>query len=142
MEKLNTGELLRQLSNLNTKEELEAWTDGLQDQNLTFPAYMQEKLEERNMRQATLIEAAQLQRNYGYQILNGVRNPGREKVVSLCLALHLTVDEAQRALSLAGVSRLYARNRRDSILLFALQKELSVQETNELLFELDEPVLD
>lgn len=142
MEKLNTGELLRQLSNLNTKEELEAWTDGLQDQNLTFPAYMQEKLEERNMRQATLIEAAQLQRNYGYQILNGVRNPGREKVVSLCLALHLTVDEAQRALSLAGVSRLYARSRRDSILLFALQKELSVQETNELLFELDEPVLD
>ena len=33
-----------------------------------------------------LISAAQIQRNYGYQILDGRRSPSRDKVISLCLA--------------------------------------------------------
>lgn len=88
-----------------------------------------------------MIQNAQIQRNYGYQILNGSKNPGRNKVIALSLALHFSLDETQRALTLSGENILYSKNKRDSILIFSIQKRLSVQQTNELLFEMNEATL-
>lgn len=75
------------------------------------------------MTPAELIASAGIQRNYGYQILDGRRHPARDKVLSLCLALTLDVTETQRALTLTQNGQLYSKNRRDSILIFALEKK-------------------
>ena len=88
-----------------------------------------------------LIREAHLQRNYGYQILDGKRNPSRDKVIALCLALHLNITDTQRALNISQNGQLYSKSRRDSILIFAIEKNLSVMDTNELLFEMNEPIL-
>ena len=90
---------------------------------------------------AELIAASQIQRNYGYQILNGTRKPSRDKVLALCLALRLNLPDTGRALTLAQLGQLYPKKRRDSILIFSLNKRLSVLQTNELLLEMKEELL-
>ena len=48
----------------------------------------------------------------------------------LCFGLHLTVDEAQQMLKKSGYAPLYARDTRDSILIFSLENSISVVNTN------------
>ena len=141
-----TNELLKLLSSVNTEEQLKEYTEHLKEQSApqTFHGYLNELIQKYNHSNsiASVIEKSLIQRNYGYQILNGTRLPGRDKIVALSLALNLSLKETQRALTLAGENILYSRSRRDSILIFALQKQLSVQNTNELLFQFEEAILE
>ena len=72
---------------------------------------------------------------------SGERTPSRDKVIALCLAMGLTPEEAHSLLCHTGFSDIYPKNRRDSVLIFALERKLTVLETNELLYELGEELL-
>lgn len=135
--KKTTNELLDLLSSMKSKASLQDFSNELKEseKKLSFSAYLLEKMQEKEIPPARLWELTQIQRNYGYQILNGTKLPGRDKVIALCLSLSLTLEEAQRALILADAGALYARRTRDSILIFSLQKGLSVSDTNILLFD-------
>ena len=139
----DTDELMHLLQDTKTTAQLQTYTDTLAEQTIlqTFPEYLNSKMIERNFSPAELIASAQIQRNYGYQILNGTRNPSRDKVLSICLALGLDLPETQRALTLAQFGQLYPKNRRDSIFIFSINKKLSVLQVNELLDEMKEELL-
>ena len=143
MNQKTTNELLQHLSSIHTENELKAYTEHLDSIShyRSFAEYLNKKNTEAGLTAASVIQNAQIQRNYGYQILNGSKNPGRNKVIALSLALHFSLDETQRALTLSGENILYSKNKRDSILIFSIQKRLSVQQTNELLFEMNEATL-
>ena len=139
----DNDELMHLLQDTKTAAQLQTYTDTLAEQTTlqTFSEYLNSKMIERNISPAELIASAQIQRNYGYQILNGTRNPSRDKVLSLCLALGLDLPETQRALTLAQFGQLYPKNRRDSIFIFSINKKLSVLQVNELLDEMKEELL-
>lgn len=143
MEKLTTEELLKRLRSTRTIEELGNYTSDLSGQQTwkSFSEYILAFLMKEGKTESEVIRDSQIPRTYAYQILNGYKNPGRDKVLALCLALRMGYSDAQRALALAGVGELYPRRKKDSILIFALEKELSVQQTNELLFEEGEEIL-
>lgn len=143
MSKKTTTELLHILSSVRTPAELQDYTDFLSKEHISysFSEYISQKLHEKNISAAQLIRASQLQRNYGYQILNGTRMPSRDKVLALCLALSLDLNETQRALACSQNGMLYSKNKRDSILIFSIKKNLSVMETNDLLAEMHENAL-
>lgn len=141
--KKTTEELLNILTSIDSPSELCAYSKEIvkSEKDITFQEYLARKIQEKQVITSRLLESSQIQRNYGYQILNGTKTPGRDKVVALCLSLGLSVEETQRALTLANAAALYARKRRDSILIFALNKKLSVLDANELLYELSEEPL-
>lgn len=143
MPKKTTTELLHILSSVRTPAELQEYTNALTKEHIScsFSEYISQKLHEKNISAAQLIRASQIQRNYGYQILNGTRMPSRDKVLSLCLALSLDLTETQRALTCSQNGMLYSKNKRDSILIFSIKKNLSVMETNDLLAEMHENTL-
>ncbi|MBQ6019747.1 MAG: XRE family transcriptional regulator [Clostridia bacterium] len=90
---------------------------------------------------ARMIVDTNIERTYFYQILNGTRKPGRDKLLLLCLAARLGLEDTRRCLEANGSALLYSRSRRDAIVIFALQKGLSASETNELLDEFGEEIL-
>lgn len=139
----STDELLKVLSSVKNDTKLREYTAALQKENLpqSFAQYITRIIAERNLSPAEVIRNSAIQRNYAYQILEGRKLPGRDKIVALALACRLSLEETQRCLTLAGEGALYAKNLRDSVLIFAVQKELSVQQTNELLFEMQCSVL-
>lgn len=143
MKQTPTDELLKQLSSASTCSDLKAYTDSLTGarSQQSFSEFLTEKMCEKGHTAVSLIQSSQIQRNYGYQILSGQKRPGRDKIAALCLALELTLEETQKALTLACEAQLYAKNRRDSILIFCIQKHVSVMEANELLYDLGENTL-
>lgn len=78
---------------------------------------------------------------YIYQVFRGTKHPGRDVLLSIALAMELGPDETARILRIARMPLLDARNRRDSILIFALQRKLTVPDANDLLYEFGEPCL-
>lgn len=141
--KKTTDELEKMLCSMHSESTLLSFSEELSHSGkaLSFSEYLLLKMRERELSPARLWSLALIQRNYGYQILNGMKAPGRDKVIALCLALSLSFEETQRALTLANTGALYARRIRDSILIFALQKNLSVLDTNILLSEYSEEPL-
>jgi len=62
-------------------------------------------------------------------------------VTQLAQRFGLDLTDTQRALNCAATGQLYPKNKRDSVLLFAIRKNLSVMETNDLLYDMEEPPL-
>lgn len=99
-------------------------------------------LSQKRMRRADIIRNSLLGRAYVYQIFAGEKIPSRDKLIAIAFALCLSGDETQKMLKLSGYRELYPRDERDALILFALQREKTVLETNELLFSHSLTVLD
>ncbi len=137
MKALSTDELLKILRSARSKKHLNEYKTMIEKQPAypDFAEYLKAFLTEHKISEAALIKASLLPRTYAYQILNGSKNPGRNKVLALCIAAKMNYEETQRALALANVGKLYPRRREDAIIIFALERRLSVLQTNELLYE-------
>ena len=92
-------------------------------------------LEQKGLKKAEVIRAAELSEVYAYQIFSGIRVPERKKLLCLAVGMGLNIEEVQQLLKCAGYSQLYVKLPFDSILLYGLCKQLSVVEINELLYE-------
>ena len=107
----------------------------------SLPEYLQYLLDAHNLVRSKVIREAQLNETFGYQIFMGHRNPTRDKVLQLAFAMHLPLQETNRLCQAAGVNPLYAKNRRDAILIFSLDNGFSLQKANEELYRFGEETL-
>lgn len=79
-----------------------------------------------------LCEKALLLEKTFYKIQAGKRQPGRDTVISLALALELTVEETQRLLGYLGYG-LSKHIKRDYLIMYCLEKGIPPVEVNLLL---------
>lgn len=104
--------------------------------------YLQELLETHGLIRKDVIHAANLNDTYGYQIFTGERkHPSRDKLLQIAFAMQLSMLETDRVLQAAGVSRLYCKDRRDAIIIFCLDRHLSLDEANNALYSFGETTL-
>ncbi len=78
---------------------------------------------------------------YLHQIFSGTRKPSRDRLICLCFGLECSLDVTQDLLKKSGFLSLYPKNRRDAIIIYALTRGLSLQETNDKLFQENEETL-
>lgn len=105
----------------------------------TLAEYLNQLLDEKRLSKADVVRESRLERVYGYHIFAGrKKNPSRNKVISLALAMKLVPEETQYLLYYAGAEQLYVRNPRDSILWYALDHHMSVLDTNIMLQKMSE----
>ncbi len=97
--------------------------------------YLNELLIKYDGKKPEIGKRASLDEGYMYQIFNGRRNAKRDKLLQLAFGFPLTLEETQRLLRLGGYGELYVRRKRDTYLMFALEKGYDVMQTNELLHE-------
>ncbi len=109
--------------------------------DMPLDVYLRQLLEERDMKVSQVADAS-YRGDYIYKVFQGKRvNPGRDVILCIALAMQLNLEETKQLLRIARVQLLDARNRRDSIVIFALKKKLSVPEANEILYEFGQPCL-
>lgn len=139
-----TNELEKVLKTIDRTSRLREFieTEDRIKEELSFSEYFASLSTVAEMEKAELIRRSGLERTYAYQILNGTRKPGRNKVIALSLAAGLKEAEIQKALKAAGYTPLYVRSRRDAILLYAVGQKLTVEETEELLEQMGEASLE
>ncbi len=134
----STDELLKIL---NQEEEIETYIEENKEDliDLSLSDYLDDMLKKYNISKNAAINNSELNQIYGYQIFDGKKkNPSRDKLIQLIFGMGLNITDAQRLLKIAGVNELYPRIKRDSIIIFAINKKINITQCDELLFELGE----
>lgn len=132
-----TEDLLKQIRELNIdefKKEDNFDKIGIGD-------YLSNLLTSHDLQPKDIIINLNMDRSYTYQILGGRRNPTRNFLLRIAIFLKLPLEETQRMLSIAQRAQLYPRNRFDAAIIFALEHEMALEETNALLEEIGEELL-
>lgn len=115
----------------------------LKDSEPYFPRYIDELLAEKNMKRQDVILRANFPQKYGYKLLTGeTHTTDRDKILRICFAMEMTLQETQRTLKMYGMNELYPKVKRDVHLILALgQKMYDLDKLNDWLTEQDEEPL-
>lgn len=100
-----------------------------------------EMIQTKKMSKAELARRARTSEMYLYQVLGGKRIPTRDRFLCFCISLGYDVNETRTLLKRGGYADLYAKDRRDAIILFALERNWSLTKLNDILFEKGEKLL-
>lgn len=92
-------------------------------------------LAEKNASHADVIRLLNVERCYGYQLLNGKRIPTRVQLIKIGLILKLSFEELQRMLKIAGKEILYARNVADARVIYSIERGLDYEKACEFIWE-------
>lgn len=84
-----------------------------------------------------VIKKSNLSRDYAYSIFNGNRkNPTRDRVIAICIACEMNLENTQRALKLCNAGTLYAKNNRDAAITICINRGIyDIAAINEFLFD-------
>lgn len=128
-----TTELLREL-----KRQSCSLPDYLSNHKETFviediKSFWEEIIAKKNYSKSNIINKSDFSYCYFYDVINGRKMPTKDKVVRLALAMKMSVDECQQALKLSGRSALYPKIRRDSVLIYSIEKHLTIAQCDDLL---------
>lgn len=110
--------------------------------NLTLPDFIELTIQKKNLKKSQVINNSGLHRTYAYQILSGQRKPSRDKMIAFAFGLCLNLEESQKMLTIAEFSPLYPKNKRDSIIIYAICNHYDLMSTNDLLYDHGEEVLE
>lgn len=99
-------------------------------------------LSKKDLTRADVIRGSLLGRAYVYRIFAGDKTPSRDKLIALAFGMQLSDTETQKMLKLSGNRELYARDGRDALILFARQRNMTILDVNDMLFEHGFAVLD
>lgn len=135
MKKDKTGELLDILKKTKGKSDLSKYIDSrnLDKENIELSSYILKVCENRGYFKSDIIRNADIHRTYGYQILNGQKSPSRDKLLQICIGNKFSLEETNRTLTMANLGILYAKDARDSILIYSLVNKLNLMDTNTIL---------
>ncbi len=135
-----TEELLKELS---TVADMKEYLAGNEEEFITkdFFGYLEEYTRRKGYDKGEVARLSGLDRFYVYEIYRGRKVPTADKIIALALALELTLEETQHFLMTASRPVLYAKKKRDSVIIFAINNKKTVVETNALLFEAGQPLL-
>jgi len=103
--------------------------------SVSFSDYLYHILELKQIKVADLFKAAQISESFGYQLLNGRRQASRDKILQLGLAGKFNLSEINRLLKLGERSELYVKDKRDAIIMFAINKNMSLMEIESYLVD-------
>lgn len=128
-----TDELMNEIKSKNFDRYLEANSSEFTE--ITLHEYICNIIKEKGLQKSKAVARSGLNRIYAYQILAGKRMPSRDKLIAMGFGLQLDLDEMNKLLRQAGYSPLYARSKRDSMIIYAVINKKSIFAANEMLFD-------
>lgn len=99
-------------------------------------------LSQRGVSRSTAIGNSGIEVHYGYQILSGLKKPGRDKIICLCIGAGFSLNETQQALAIAELGKLYPKRMRDAVIVLAINNGINhAWKVNDILSEHGLPLL-
>ena len=140
MKKKDTNELMNELiKSDNTDEYCSKNAQFMVNDKISI--YLNNILENKRLVKSKIIKKTELSEVQCYQIFDGRRKPSRDSLLSICIAMELSLDETQQMLKTGGFAPLYPKNKRDVIIIKGIQNNLSVAQINERLYDMDLPTI-
>lgn len=133
-----TEELLNQLL---SRPKIDEFLDKHEFSAPNFADCLNALAKKHKLEKSEIIKNTHLNETHAYQMFQGTRNASRDKVLQVAFAMKLSLKECNNLLNAAGVSSLYCKNRRDAIIIFCLEHNYSLQQTDETLYQFKEDTL-
>ena len=90
---------------------------------------------------AALARKSGMSEVYLHQVFSGRRMPSRDRLLCICIALELSLEETQDLLKRASYAQLYPRIQRDAIISYGILHHMDLEEINQTLFAENEKTL-
>lgn len=139
----STTELDNLLNSINNENELKSYLSSKisKEKAIPFNKYIEDIRISKNLKKSIFIANSDISRTYAYQILNGLKTPSRDNIIKLCLGGNFSIEETNKALNLAGYNKLYSKDMRDSLIIYFLNNNYTVVNSNLKLDEHNLPPL-
>lgn len=137
--KKTTEELLNDIKEVNSIDDFITINEK-EYFNLSVDEYLRDLLKIKELKISQILADSCLG-DYIYKVFKGSRKAGRDVYISIGIAMKLSYNEFQIMLRLAKYLMLDPRDKRDSIILYAVSNKLSIIETNDILFNCEQEVL-
>ena len=130
MQRVNE-ELLKELKNA---KDIEGFFKAHQDKfiNKNTSEYLNELLDIKGLSVATVAKNSGAG-EYVYKIFNGERKPSRDIAIAISFGMELSLEETQLLLRISKFAILDSRDKRDSIVIYALTHGLTIFQTDDML---------
>lgn len=133
-----TADLLKQLSAAARPEDYLLQGETI-DRELSD--YLNELRNDRGMKRAAVVRESAVNETFVYDIFKGKSLPGRNNALKLAFALRCSLIETQRILRLAGVSELWPKRSRDAVIIWCIERGLTLAQCDDELYRLGEQTL-
>lgn len=137
-EQPSTDELLERLL---ASSDPSAYLTSMPQADRSFHGLLTSLAHEHQVSRAQAIEDAGVTLSYGYQVFSGARRPSRDTVLMLALGVHASVREAQDLLTRASLGRLWAKDPRDAVIIYGLDRQWTRSQVDDELFSAGLPTL-
>lgn len=99
--------------------------------------YMKDLIKQKGFTFRKVISLAGMNESYGRQVLSGKKGISkRDTIIRICIASNFSVVETNRALKLYNMPVLYVKNKRDAVIMIAINEgENYVENVNKLLIK-------
>ncbi|MBQ6263918.1 MAG: XRE family transcriptional regulator [Clostridia bacterium] len=123
----NIGDYLKENSRYMVSDELSTYLNNI--------------MAKKGLVKTDVIKKTEFSEVMGYQIFAGTRQPSRDSLICICVAMEMDLEETQTILKIAGFAALYPKTKRDSIIILGLNENKTVPEINETLYDNGEKTL-
>ena len=143
-EQITTARLINILKDVRTDGNIQGYMGRYGDTFYeSFAEYINDYIAENKLTIPDLVQKSNISTNYVYNILNGDRKPGRDKVIALCVGAGMNYTEINRALNIAKLGILYPKDERDARIIIAVNKGVrNITELNMILEEANLAILE
>lgn len=140
MDNKKTCDLNTIINGIKDEKKLNSYVADIKDscRNDGFTNLFHKVCERNNLENSDILPKTNISKSHYYDIVNGKsNNPGRDKMLQICIVAGFTLEETQKALTRTTCGILYPKVERDTIIMFCIVNKLSLIETNEKLYERD-----
>ncbi|MBR0027688.1 MAG: helix-turn-helix transcriptional regulator [Clostridia bacterium] len=124
------------LEGLKNADDIKAFLDLHKQDFLsqTLTDYLNELINDKDVTVAKIAKGSGIG-EYVYKIFSGERRPTRDVLISVAFGMELSIEETQLLLRIAKFAILDSREKRDSVIIYALSHNMSVFKCDDLLNE-------
>ena len=109
--------------------------------NKSVPELLDELYHKTDLSKAELARRSGMSSVYLHQIFSGRRNPSRDKLICLSIGMGSDLEDVQTLLRRCGFAELYAKDKRDAVILYGIIHGQTLHEVNDALFDYAEETL-
>ncbi|MCR5214977.1 MAG: hypothetical protein K6E10_11230 [Eubacterium sp.] len=100
----------------------------------TFSEYYGKLLKKRDFSSGDIEKRTGLEHSFCNKMINGKTRITRNNMLALAIAAELELEEVEKCLMLTNNGALYPKDTRDAVIIYSINRRLSLAETNNLLY--------
>jgi len=95
--------------------------------------YILDEIQKQNTTKAKVIRQSGINKRFFFHITSDKKRPSRRYIIRIFISLQLCLKDIQWYLKACDYPQLYARDKRDAVIIYCINHRISVQECNTML---------